>query len=82
MADREGKTVAGMSKSFLGYLNKRPVLTFLIILTVILDIIWLEYANLFNSGLLTYFEYRPFEAGTIVALALILIGIFVKKVNR
>lgn len=78
----EGKTVSKMFMSIIDYLNKRPALSLSIVVVIILDFIWLSYANFFSSGILTYFEYRPLEAGAIVSVAIIAIVLLVKKVDR
>jgi len=64
------------------YLNNRPILSLAIVIVIALDFVWLSYANFFSSGILTYFEYRPFEAGTIVLVAVAAIVLLVKKVNK
>lgn len=79
---KENKTISQMFMGIINHLNQRPILTLAIVLTVILDYIWLSYANFFDSGVLTYFEYRPFEAGVIVFVAIIAIVIQVKKFDK
>lgn len=83
------KTVSDHIKSLMitsinciSYLNKRPRLSFLILMTVIGDIIWLNTANFFRSGLFAYFKYRPLEAWSIVAIGIAVIFFLIKKVNK
>ena len=82
MGTGDGKTLSSMFMGVVHYLNKRPVLSLLIVVTCLADFALLSYANSFESGLWTYFEYRPFEAGAIVSIAVALIFVLVKKVDR
>tara|TARA_Y100001937_G_scaffold126475_1_gene195847 strand:- start:758 stop:1000 length:243 start_codon:yes stop_codon:yes gene_type:complete len=79
---KENKTISQMVMGVINHLNQRPILTLAIVVTLILDFIWLSCANFFKSGVLTYFEYRPFEAGSIVLVAIITIMILVRKLDK
>lgn len=87
------KTVSELSTSFIkrliavliysvNYLNKRPKLSFLILLTVIANILWLNYVNYYSSGIITYIKRQTFEAGISIAVAVVVIFILIKKVNK
>ncbi|WP_369922126.1 hypothetical protein AB8E32_08195 [Marinomonas polaris] len=78
----EDKTISQMSMSVINYFNKRPILSLSIVVVIVLDIIWLNYANFFDSGILTYFEYRPQEAGSITLVGIIAIVFLIKKVDK
>ena len=78
----EEKTISQMFMSVVNYFNKRPILSLSIVVVIILDIIWLSYANFFDSGILTYFEYRPLEAGSITLVGIIAIVFLIKKLDK
>ena len=82
MNNKQEKTISSMLMNNIHYLNKRPILTLCLLAVIITDFIWLNYANFFSSGILTYFEYRPFEAGFIVFIAISVMVFLVKKVDR
>ncbi|WP_019029216.1 hypothetical protein [Colwellia piezophila] len=79
---KENKTISQMFMGIINHLNQRPILTLAIVVTLILDFVWLSYANFFKSGVLTYFEYRPFQAGSIVLVAIITIVVLLKKLDK
>lgn len=81
MTNENNKSISEMIMGIINHLNKRPILSLLIFITIVADIIWLNYANFFSSGLWAYLEYRPLEAGAIVGVAVVVIVMLVKK-NR
>ncbi|KAB0463165.1 hypothetical protein [Vibrio kanaloae] len=82
MTKDKNRTVSEIFLTIARYLNQRPILTALIVVTIILDVIWLNYANFYSRGLTVYFERRPEEAFSIVGVAIFAIVILVKKVDK
>lgn len=82
MTKENNRTISEMFLSVARYLNQRPVLVALIVVTIILDVIWLNYSNPYSSGLSRYFKRWPEEAFSILGVGLLAIVILVKKVNK
>lgn len=82
MPNENNKSVSDMAMGIINHLNKRPLLSLLIFFTIVADVIWLNYVNFFDSGLWTYFEYRPIEAGGIVCVAIAVIVVLIKKIDK
>ena len=82
MNNNQEKTISQMVMDKIHYLNKRPILTLCLLGVIIADFIWLSYVNFFDSGILTYFEYRPLEASSIVCVAIAIMIFLVKKVDK